>query len=156
MLFDLSFLQTKEKTNKLEYKIDDFLSGYGSAFSRAINFENKITSDISSLSTSFSLSPLTSVNITDMIALSLRQTIGSLEFTTSRLSNGQLAGVDDLRVFIKDVGSSLCVQLFLNLNLGLFHIFFIDYTQAHQSCGNYLRFFPGLSLSQRFSRGYIA
>lgn len=43
----------------------------------------------------------------NLVALNFRQVMGSLEFTTSTLANGTLAGTSDLRVFMKDVGNSL-------------------------------------------------
>ncbi len=145
---------TKADLNK---KIDEFLSGYTSALSRAVNFENRIMSDIASISSNFTIPPSTTINITDMITLSLRQTIGSLEFTTSRLSNGRFAGVDDLRVFMKDVGSSSYVT-YISDSKSLLNDF-LNLPLKPQTCqfrGNNLRFFPGLPLPQRFTRGYIA
>jgi len=135
-------------------KIDDFLSGYASALYRAVNLDRKIMSDIAAIASSVTIPPLTAMNISDMVALSLRQTIGSVEFTTSRLSNGRFAGLDDLRVFMKDVGSSsyvLCIsdsKFLLN--------FYISQLQTCQFRGNNVRFFSGFPLSQCFTRGYIA
>jgi hypothetical protein len=42
----------------------------------------------------------------NLVALNLRQTMGALEFTMSKLANGTLAGASDLRVFMNDVGTS--------------------------------------------------
>ena len=84
------------------------MSGYSDALSRAVAFDNSIVSATSAISSKFMSTTSSSVtNLTDLIILSLRQTVGSLEFTASQLSN---QGVDDLRVFMKDVGSSRCVQ----------------------------------------------
>ncbi|KAF8518821.1 hypothetical protein BU17DRAFT_66217 [Hysterangium stoloniferum] len=86
--------------------IDDFLSGFPSALSRAIAVDNKITSDASTTSSTFNLPSAVAMGLTDLVTLNLRQTIGSLELTTSSQSNGQLSGMEDLRVFMKDVGNS--------------------------------------------------
>jgi len=42
--------------------------------------------------------------LVDLHILNLRQTVGSLEFTT--LKQGQRMDIDDVRVFMKDVGYS--------------------------------------------------
>jgi hypothetical protein len=88
--------------------------GFPAALSRAIAVDNKIISDASITSSKFNLTPAIATNLADLVALNLRQTIGSLELTTSTLSNGQLAGMDDLKVFMKDVGNSRCVLPPLN------------------------------------------
>jgi hypothetical protein len=85
-------------------KIDHFLSNYSSALSRAVALDTKIMSDTATLS---ALSSNTLSLYQNLVALNLRQTMGGLEFTTSVLANGTLAGAGDLRVFMKDVGNSL-------------------------------------------------
>ena len=85
-------------------KIDHFLSNYTSALSRAVTLDTKIMSDAANLS---ALSANTSSLYQNLVGLNLRQTMGGLEFTTSVLANGTLAGTSDLRVFMKDVGNSL-------------------------------------------------
>jgi hypothetical protein len=62
---------------------------------------------VSSATTSASQFNITSAtNLTDLYILSLRQTVGSLEFTTSKST---LGGIDDVKVFMKDVGYSRSV-----------------------------------------------
>jgi len=51
-----------------------------------------------------------SVAYRDLLVLNLRQTMDSLELTTSRWSSGKWAGMSDLRVFMKDVGNSRFVS----------------------------------------------
>jgi NAD/NADP transhydrogenase beta subunit len=83
-------------------KIDNFLSNYSSALRHAVTLDTKIMSDAANLRlTSNSSSPYQ-----NLVALNLRQTMGALEFTTSVLANGTLAGTSDVRVFMKDVGNS--------------------------------------------------
>ena len=62
-----------------------------------------------------SLSANASVAYKDLLALNLRQTMGSLELTTSRWSSGKWAGMSDLRVFMKDVGNSRFVSYALSV-----------------------------------------
>lgn len=62
-----------------------------------------------------SLSANASVAYRDLLALNLRQTMGSLELTTSRWSSGKWAGMSDLRVFMKDVGNSRFVSYALSV-----------------------------------------
>lgn len=50
------------------------------------------------------MSTSAATNFVDLHILNLRQTIGSLEFTTSNY--GQPLSIDDVRVFMKDVGYS--------------------------------------------------
>jgi hypothetical protein len=71
-----------------------------------------------------SLSANASVAYRDLLALNLRQTMGSLELTTSRWSSGEWAGMSDLRVFMKDVGNSRFVSYALSIVVLLtsFHI----------------------------------
>jgi hypothetical protein len=83
-------------------KIDSFLSNYSSALDRAITLDTKIMSGAANLGLSSNSTGL----YQNLVALNLRQTMGALEFTTSTLPNGALAGASDLRVFMKDVGHS--------------------------------------------------
>ena len=85
------------------------MSGYSDALSRAVALDNSIVSATSAISSKFmSTTSSSATNLADLIILSLRQTVGSLEFTASQLSN---QGMDDLRVFMKDVGHSRCVRI---------------------------------------------
>ena len=97
-----------ELKNREIKKVDDFLSGYSDALSRAVDFDNGIASATSAISSKFSMASSAAVNLADLIILSLRQTVGSLEFTAPQLSTTS-QGMDDLRVFMKDVGTSRCV-----------------------------------------------
>jgi len=90
----------------LVFKIDNFLSKYSSALSNANTLDTKIMSDAANLTLSSNSSSL----YQNLVALNLRQTMGALEFTTSVLPNGTLAGTSDVRVFIKDIGNSQWVS----------------------------------------------
>src|SRR6266511_4029774 len=87
------------------FKMDNFLANYPTALSRAVTLDNTIMSDVAKIS----LSAKISATYKDLLALNLRQTLGAIELTTSKLSNGSWAGMDDLRVFMKDIGNSRCV-----------------------------------------------
>jgi hypothetical protein len=54
------------------------------------------------------MSTSAAANLIDLHILNLRQTVGSLELTTSRL--GKSVAMDDVRVFMKDVGYSRCTS----------------------------------------------
>ncbi len=85
-------------------QIDDFLENFSSALSRATALDNKVISDVSAVASKLSFSA--TARLTDLVILGLRQAIGSLEFTVSKNSNGTFAGMEDSRIFMKDVGNS--------------------------------------------------
>jgi len=95
---------------KNDIKIDDFLSSYSSASSRANAFDDHIQRNTAAFASQFRMSSSTATKLVDLHILNLRQTVGSLEFTTSR--PGKPVEMKDVRVFMKDVGysrSSLCL-----------------------------------------------
>jgi len=100
-------------------QIDDFLTNFSSALSRATALDNKVISDVTDVAYKTSL---TATALKNLVILGLRQAIGSLEFTLSKFANGTFAGMDDARIFMKDVGSSRYVgqSLFLLLFLTKF------------------------------------
>ncbi|TFK38777.1 hypothetical protein BDQ12DRAFT_683319 [Crucibulum laeve] len=75
--------------------IDAVLANSKDALSRAIALDNQIMSAGESISTKYA----------DLLAVSLRQTMGSLEITLGRTTDGGQANMSDVRVFMKDVGS---------------------------------------------------
>ena len=85
--------------------MDNFLADYPAALSRAVTLDNRIMSDVANLSLPANISAA----YRDLLALNLRQTLGAIELTTSKLSNGKWAGISDMRAFMKDVGNSRCV-----------------------------------------------
>src|SRR5258708_13515314 len=85
-------------------KIDDFLTSYSSASLRANALDNLIQLNASSLASQLRMSTSTATMLVDLHILSLRQTIGSLEFTTMRPR--KRVDMGDVRVFMKDVGYS--------------------------------------------------
>lgn len=87
-------------------QIDDFFTNFSSALSRATTLDNKIISDTTAVANKFNLSLSTTLKLTDLVILALRQAVGSLEFTIPRFSDGSFTGVEESRVFMKDVGSS--------------------------------------------------
>jgi len=86
--------------------MDDFLANYPAALSHAVTLDNRIMSDVANLSLSANI---VSAAYRDLLALNLRQTLGAIELTTSKLSNGKWAGIGDMRAFIKDVGNLRCM-----------------------------------------------
>ena len=95
-----SFLTDK----KYNVKIDDFLTSYSSASSRANALDDRIQLNASTLASQLNMSTASATKFVDLHILNLRQTVGSLEFTTSR--PGEPVAVKDVRVFMKDVGYS--------------------------------------------------
>ena len=93
--------------------MDNFLANYPDALSRAVTLDNRIMSDVANLSLSANISAA----YKDLLALNLRQTLGAIELTTSKLSDGRWAGMSDMRAFMKDMGNSRCV-LIMSFHLG--------------------------------------
>lgn len=92
-------------------KVDDFLASYPSASSRANAFDDAIQLSVSSIASQLNMSTSTAAKLVDLHILNLRQTVGSLEFTTS--NPGKSLTLDDVRVFMKDVGYSRSELLIL-------------------------------------------
>jgi hypothetical protein len=108
-------------------KINAFLTNYPTALSHAIALDHKIASDATAMSSAIGLPSAVALNLTDLIILSVRQTIGSLEFTTVRSSSGHLAGPDEWRVFMKDLGGMRCALLIVSSERE-------TVTSTHQAC----------------------
>jgi len=89
---------------KIGLKVDGFLASYSSASSRANVLDDRIQYDASALASRLRISTSAATNLVDLHILNLRQTVGSLEFTTSK--PGKPMAIDDVRVFMKDVGYS--------------------------------------------------
>jgi hypothetical protein len=69
---------------KYDVKIDDFLTSYSSASSRANALDDRIQLNASALASQLRMSTSTATKLVDLHILNLRQTVGSLEFTTSK------------------------------------------------------------------------
>lgn len=80
-------------------QIDSSLLDFPLSLSRAAALDTKIVSDTQKLG----LPTPVAANLTNLVIMSVRQTIGSLEITTNRTGPVRL---DDLRVFMKDIGNS--------------------------------------------------
>ena len=79
-------------------QIDSFVADYPSALQRAIALDNKIIGAATAISEHYA----------DLVSLSARQVMGSLDITVSRDSQGN-ADASDVKIFMKDIGSSGCV-----------------------------------------------
>ena len=74
--------------------IDEFVSDFGEAYGRSVELDNKIVEAAAQISD----------NYVDLVSLATRQTFGSLEITTNGGANSS-----DVKVFMKDLGTSLSV-----------------------------------------------
>ncbi|KAA1466346.1 DUF1793-domain-containing protein [Dentipellis sp. KUC8613] len=74
--------------------IASFLGDYAGALQRAQQFDSKVNSDASKISSDYAA----------IVALSLRQTFGATELTISRGSNGQW-NTSDVMMFMKEISS---------------------------------------------------
>ena len=66
--------------------------------------DDRIQLNASALASRLRMPTSIATKLVDLHILNLRQTVGSLEFTTFR--PGQPMDMDDVRVFMKDVGNS--------------------------------------------------
>lgn len=83
-------------------QISSFLSDYDNALARAQAFDSKISSDASRISSDYA----------SVVALSVRQGFGAIEFTVSKTSDGQF-NASDIMVFMKGIDTDVLVQLFI-------------------------------------------
>ncbi|PIL35880.1 hypothetical protein GSI_01540 [Ganoderma sinense ZZ0214-1] len=74
--------------------IDAFTGDYSGALSRAVALDQKITSDAAKISSQYS----------DIVALSVRQTMSALDFTVGTDSKGNVE-VNDVKIFMKNLGT---------------------------------------------------
>lgn len=72
-------------------QIDDFTAGFSEAQQRAIALDNAILGNASKISAQYA----------DLVSLAARQTLGSLDFTVSTRTDGNL-NTSDVRIFMKD------------------------------------------------------
>ena len=70
------------------------MSDFGEAYGRSVELDNKIVEAAAQISD----------NYVDLVSLATRQTFGSLEITTNEGANSS-----DVKVFMKDLGTSLSV-----------------------------------------------
>lgn len=76
-------------------KIDAFLLDFPNAHDRAVALDEKLTGEARKVSDQYA----------DLVSLATRQTLGGLEFTTSRMLDGSY-DPSDLQIFMKDIGSN--------------------------------------------------
>ncbi|KAF8885594.1 hypothetical protein BD779DRAFT_1646537 [Infundibulicybe gibba] len=88
-----SYFWTQYKT--IGDAIGAFIKDFPNALQRAIDLDKKITSD----------ALLISQNYADLVSLSVRQTVGSVDITTSKGSDGQW-NTSDILIFMKSVGDT--------------------------------------------------
>ncbi|KAK0206362.1 DUF1793-domain-containing protein, partial [Desarmillaria ectypa] len=74
--------------------IEAFLQGYRDALSQASNFDSQVESDASAISEDYA----------GIVALSIRQAMGSMEVTISKNADGSW-NTDDVLVFMKEISS---------------------------------------------------
>ncbi|KAF8885602.1 DUF1793-domain-containing protein [Infundibulicybe gibba] len=81
--------------NTIGDAIGAFVKDFPNALQRAVELDQKITSDALSISQDYA----------DLVSLSVRQTVGSIDITTSREPNGQW-NTSDIMMFMKSVGDT--------------------------------------------------
>ncbi|KAH9942534.1 uncharacterized protein BXZ73DRAFT_41320 [Epithele typhae] len=75
--------------------IDAFTTGYSDALARAIALDNKITGDAGKISSEY----------VDLVSLSTRPVLATLDITVSRNADGSV-NASDVMVFMRDIGTS--------------------------------------------------
>ncbi|CAA7266373.1 unnamed protein product [Cyclocybe aegerita] len=86
-----SYFWTRYKT--VGDAIDSFLNDFSYSYSKIVALDDKIISQAQTISTQYA----------DVVSLSLRQAVGSIDVTTLRDRNGRYVS-SDMKVFMKDVG----------------------------------------------------
>ncbi|KAF8883859.1 hypothetical protein BD779DRAFT_1626150 [Infundibulicybe gibba] len=81
--------------NTIGDAIGAFVKDFPNALQRAVELDQKITSDALSISQDYA----------DLVSLSVRQTMGSIDITTSRGLNGQW-NTSDVMIFMKSIGDT--------------------------------------------------
>jgi len=104
----VSQLASNELKSNLNFP-SQFLANYPAALSHTVTLDNRIMSDVANLSLSANISAA----YRDLLALNLRQTLGAIKLTISKLPNGKWAEIGDVRAFMKDVGN---LQYVLNIS----------------------------------------
>ncbi|KAH9930467.1 uncharacterized protein BXZ73DRAFT_77912 [Epithele typhae] len=80
--------------------IDAFTTGYSDALARAIALDDRITGDAGKISSEY----------VDLVSLSTRPTLASLDITVSQNADGSV-NASDVMVFMRDVGTSSRINL---------------------------------------------
>ena len=76
-------------------QISTFVNDYTNALARANAFDAKVKADASAISSDYA----------DIVALSIRQTLGACEITVSKTSSGAF-NTSDITTFMKEISSS--------------------------------------------------
>ncbi|TFK38776.1 hypothetical protein BDQ12DRAFT_683316 [Crucibulum laeve] len=84
----------RAKYDSINAALDDFLADFDNAKTRALTLDNKIMSDGAAVSTQYA----------DLLAISLRQTMASMDITIGRDDNGKW-NTSDVKIFMKDIGT---------------------------------------------------
>ncbi|KAG9223493.1 hypothetical protein CCMSSC00406_0006985 [Pleurotus cornucopiae] len=85
----------KTRYQDMSSAIDAFLLDFPNARDRAVALDEKLTGEARKVSDQYA----------DLVSLATRQTLGGLEFTTSRMLDGSY-DPSDLQIFMKDIGSN--------------------------------------------------
>ena len=75
-------------------QISTFINDYSNALARANVFDAKVKADASAISSDYA----------DIVALSIRQTLGACEITVSKTSSGAF-NTSDITTFMKEISS---------------------------------------------------
>ena len=75
-------------------QISTFINDYSNALARANAFDAKVKADASAISSDYA----------DIVALSIRQTLGACEITVSKTSSGAF-NTSDITTFMKEISS---------------------------------------------------
>ena len=87
--------RTDRSSSQCRWQIDAVTGDYAAALQRAMVLDQKIMGDASNVSS----------NYADLVILSARQTMASLDITVGRDSEGN-PDASDIKVFMKDIGAS--------------------------------------------------
>ena len=98
-----------------------------------MTLDRQIMSDASKISSEY----------VDLVSLATRQTMAAMEITVQGGVNGSSANVSDVKIFVKDTGTSQCVLLRDSLTYDIH-----TPTQTHQPSGTTLRGISGVSLPE--------
>lgn len=80
-------------------QIAAFLADYQDASARAVNLDNALISNATSISSEYA----------DLVSLATRQAFGGLEISVSNGTDGKW-NMSDVKIFMKDIGNSRYVQ----------------------------------------------
>ncbi|TFK38775.1 hypothetical protein BDQ12DRAFT_651125 [Crucibulum laeve] len=131
----------RSKYDTVNAAVDDFLSDFDAAKTRALALDNKIMSDGVAVSTKYA----------DLLALSLRQTVGAMDITVGRGSNGKW-NTSDVKIFMKDIGTGRRVNAVETLYAALPALLYLNASLAGPLLDSLLEY----QASPRYLNSYAA